>query len=238
MIKIRRNADRGYAHFGWLESRHTFSFGSYFDPELMGISELRVANDDLLHPGASLDPVRQQDMEIVSYVLDGQTLHQDSLGNNIKLAARSVQVLSSGSGAQYTEHNTSTDKNLNLLQYWIVPNQSGTAPAYQSSRIPMKDGATLLVSPDGQDNSLKIQQQLYLYQAKFDQTNLLIPMNHRPIVTPYCFGLPSGLPSSLVLFPLLPHLENLIKIALILFDQQNTFFRQLYKLHSYFIFYY
>jgi len=171
MIKIRRNADRGYAHFGWLESRHTFSFGSYFDPEQMGVSELRVANDDLLHPGASLDPVRQQDMEIISYVLDGQAQHQDSLGNNIKLAARSVQVLSSGSGAQYTEHNTSTDKNLNLLQYWVVPNRSGTAPAYQSSRIPMKDGVTLLVSPDGQSNSLKVQQQLFLYQLKLNNSS-------------------------------------------------------------------
>ncbi|WP_432472572.1 pirin family protein [Amphritea sp. HPY] len=175
MIKIRRNADRGYAHFGWLESRHTFSFGSYFDPQQMGISELRVANDDLLSPGASLDPIKQQDMEIISYILDGQTLHKDSLGNQTLLPARSIQLLSTGSGAEYSEQNPSADKNLNLLQFWIVPDQIATEPGYQSTRIKLKDGATLLISPDGRDNSLQIRQQLFLYQLKLNNTSRGLP---------------------------------------------------------------
>lgn len=175
MIKIRRNADRGYAHFGWLESRHTFSFGSYFDPQQMGISELRVANDDLLSPGASLDPIKQQDMEIISYILDGQTLHKDSLGNQTLLPARSIQLLSSGIGAEYSEQNPSQDKNLNLLQFWIVPDQSAAEPSYQSARIQLKDGATLLISPDGRDNSLQIRQQLFLYQLKLNNTSRGLP---------------------------------------------------------------
>jgi len=175
MIKIRRNADRGYAHFGWLESRHTFSFGSYFDPQQMGVSELRVANDDLLSPGASLDPIKQQDMEIISYILDGQSLHKDSLGNQTLLPARSIQLLSSGSGAEYSEQNPSSDKNLNLLQFWIVPDQSAAKPSYQSARIQLKDGATLLISPDGRDNSLQIRQQLFLYQIKLNNTSRGLP---------------------------------------------------------------
>lgn len=175
MIKIRRNADRGYAHFGWLESRHTFSFGSYFDPQQMGISELRVANDDLLSPGASLDLIKQQDMEIISYILDGQTLHKDSLGNQTLLPARSIQLLSTGSGAEYSEQNPSPEKNLNLLQFWVVPDQSAAKPSYQSSRIKLKDGATLLISPDGRDNSLQIRQQLFLYQFKLNNTSRGLP---------------------------------------------------------------
>lgn len=166
MITIKRAEDRGYAHFGWLESRHVFSFGSYFDPNWMGISELRVANEDLLHPGASLDPSQHQDMEIISIIMDGKNLHTDSLGNRQLLKGRSLQLLSTGSGVEFTEQNASLENSLKMLQFWIVPQTTGNTPRYQSKNLRTPEGVQLLLSPDGRDESLQINQNIELYQFR------------------------------------------------------------------------
>lgn len=175
MIRIKRASDRGYAHFGWLESRHAFSFGSYFDPEWMGISELRVANEDLLHPGAAIDPSKHQDMEIISVILDGKNLHTDSLGSRKLLEGRSLQLLSTGTGTEFTEQNASLETNLRMLQFWIVPAKTGNKPRYQSRKLLSREGVQLIVSPDGRDDSLQIDQDAEMYQFRLQHTSYGLP---------------------------------------------------------------
>ncbi|MEH6577708.1 MAG: pirin family protein [Amphritea sp.] len=175
MIQIRRSADRGFSHFGWLESRHTFSFGSYFDPQQMGISELRVVNEDKVQPSAGLDPNTHQDIEIISYIIDGKALHKDSLGNQKILEARSIQLLSAGTGVEFSEQNPSVDKALHLMQIWIVPNTLAAPPSYQSAKVALKEGLSLLISPDGRENSLQINQQVCAYQLKLKNTACGLP---------------------------------------------------------------
>lgn len=175
MITIRRADDRGYAHFGWLESRHVFSFGSYFDPQWMGISELRVANEDLLHPGAAIEPSSHQDMEIISLMLDGKSQHTDSLGNKKALSGRTLQLMSTGTGLEFSEQNSSLENSMRMLQFWIVPDRTGTTPRYQSMPVQSREGIKLLISPDGRDNSLQIQQNCCLYQFHLRSTPCGLP---------------------------------------------------------------
>ncbi|WP_428035937.1 pirin family protein [Amphritea sp.] len=175
MIRIKRASDRGYAHFGWLESRHVFSFGSYFDPDWMGISELRVANEDLLHAGAAIDPSTHVDMEVISVILDGKNLHTDSLGNRKLLEGRSLQLLSTGTGTEFTEQNASLENNLKLLQFWIVPEKTGNSPRYQFRKLLSREGVQLIISPDGRDDSLQIGQRAEMYQFRLQHTSYGLP---------------------------------------------------------------
>lgn len=175
MIRIKRASDRGYSHFGWLESRHTFSFGSYFDPDWMGISELRVANEDLLHPGAAIEPSTHQDMEVISVILDGKNLHTDSLGSRKLLEARSLQLLSTGTGTEFTEQNASLKNNLKMLQFWIIPAKIGQPPRYQSRKLLSREGVQLIISADGRDDSLQIDQQAEMYQFRLQHKSYGLP---------------------------------------------------------------
>ncbi|RTE65564.1 pirin family protein [Amphritea opalescens] len=176
MIRIKRASDRGYAHFGWLESRHIFSFGSYFDPDWMGISELRVANEDLLHPGAAIDPSTHADMEVISVILDGKNLHTDSLGTRKLLEGRSLQLLSTGTGTEFIEQNASLETTLKMLQFWIVPEKTGQTPRYQSRKLLSREGVQLIVSADGRDDSLQIGQQLEMYQFRLQHKSYGLPV--------------------------------------------------------------
>ncbi|MDO6562040.1 pirin family protein [Amphritea sp. 1_MG-2023] len=175
MIRIKRASDRGYTHFGWLESRHIFSFGSYFDPDWMGISELRVANEDLLHPGAAIDPSTHLDMEIISVVLEGKNLHTDSLGSRKLLQGRSLQLLSTGTGAEFTEQNASLETSLKMLQFWVVPDKTGQTPRYQSRKLLSREGVQLIISADGRDDSLQIAQQIEMYQFRLHHKGYGLP---------------------------------------------------------------
>lgn len=175
MIRIKRADDRGYAHFGWLESRHVFSFGSYFDPDWMGVSELRVANEDLLHPGAAIDPSKHQDMEVISVILDGKNLHSDSLGNRKLLEGRSLQLLSTGTGTEFTEQNASLESSLKMLQFWVIPAENDTTPRYQSRKLLSREGVQLIVSPDGRDDSLQIGQDVEMYQFRLHHKSCGLP---------------------------------------------------------------
>jgi len=164
MISIRRSHERGGANFGWLDSKHTFSFGSYYDERHMGFSALRVINDDRVTPGAGFDTHGHRDMEIISYVLDGEIAHKDSEGNVATLPAGEFQLMSAGSGIRHSEFNPSRTKGLHFLQIWIQPNVYGEAPGYQQKDFGSNPGLTLAISPDGEAGSLVIKQDARIYQ--------------------------------------------------------------------------
>lgn len=168
MISIRRSNERGGANFGWLNSKHTFSFGNYYDERHMGFSALRVINDDRVTPGAGFDTHGHRDMEIISYVLDGEIAHKDSEGNVATLPPGEFQLMSAGSGIRHSEFNPSRTNGLHFLQIWIQPNVYGQAPGYQQKDFGRNKGLTLAVSPDGEAGSLVIKQDARLYQLLLD----------------------------------------------------------------------
>lgn len=163
-MKMRPAGDRGTSDLGWLDSRHTFSFGDYYDPQHMGVSALRVLNDDRLIPGGGFATHSHKDMEILSYVLSGVIEHKDSIGNVERLPAGEFQLMSAGTGVTHSEYNPSDTDSLRFLQIWLVPNRTGVAPGYQQKRFPRAPGRQLIVSPDGRDGSLRIHQDAVVEQ--------------------------------------------------------------------------
>jgi redox-sensitive bicupin YhaK (pirin superfamily) len=171
MISIRRSADRGHARLGWLDSYHTFSFGTYHDPEHMGFSVLRVINQDRVLPGQGFQTHGHQDMEIVSYVLDGILEHKDSMGNGSQMRPGDVQLMSAGTGVTHSEFNASNEEGLHFLQMWILPARQGTEPRYEQRMFPeesRRGHLRLVVSPDGADGSVTIGQDVRLWAGLFD----------------------------------------------------------------------
>lgn len=164
MITLRNANDRGTANFGWLDSKHTFSFGHYYDPKHMGFSALRVINDDLVKPGAGFDTHGHRDMEIISYVLEGVIEHKDSEGNVQTLPAGEFQLMSAGSGIYHSEYNSSQSEDLKFLQIWIQPNTVGNKPGYQQKDFGKNTGLTVIATPDGRDGTLHIKQDATLHQ--------------------------------------------------------------------------
>jgi quercetin 2,3-dioxygenase len=164
MFEMRYAADRGKADFGWLRSRHTFSFASYYDPAQMGFSALRVINDDTVAPGAGFDTHGHKDMEILSLVLSGSIAHKDSAGHTEVLPAGEFQLMSAGQGIYHSEFNASKTAALKFLQIWLQPDQFGGKPGYQQKDFGQRDGLSLILSPDGRDGSLIVRQNALLYQ--------------------------------------------------------------------------
>src|SRR5919108_5347396 len=159
--RIRRAADRGRTDWGWLDSRHTFSFGDYHDPAHMGFRALRVINDDRVAPGAGFGSHGHRDMEILSYVLEGALAHQDSMGTGSVIRAGEIQMMRAGTGVVHSEYNASKTQPVHFLQIWIVPDRRGLPPAYGQNpvdREAARRGFALLASKDGRDQSLQIQQ--------------------------------------------------------------------------------
>ena len=169
MIYLRRSHERGPSDLGWLQSRHSFSFGSYHDPDHMGVSVLRVINDDLVRPGAGFATHSHRDMEIISYVKQGTIEHKDSLGNVEVLPAGEFQLMSAGTGVTHSEYNPSDSEALSFLQIWIEPAVSGIAPGYQQKSFGRNQGLTPVVSPDGRDGTLRIHQDAWLYQLRLER---------------------------------------------------------------------
>lgn len=168
MITIRRSDDRGKADFGWLDSRHTFSFGEYHDPDHMGFRDLRVINEDRVRPGAGFGTHGHREMEIISVVLSGSLVHKDSLGNGSVLTAGDVQVMSAGTGVQHSEMNPSLRDPVHFLQIWILPKDRGLEPRYQEanfSRDDKRDGLHRIGSGRPGNGELKIHQDVDLYAA-------------------------------------------------------------------------
>lgn len=164
MITVRHSQDRGRADFGWLDSKHTFSFGHYYDPQQMGFSELRVINDDIVQPGAGFDTHGHRDMEIISYVLEGKIAHKDSEGNVEVLPAGEFQLMSAGSGIYHSEYNASDVEPLRFLQIWVQPNTKGNNPGYQQKDFGKEVGLTTIATPTGENGTLHIKQDATLHQ--------------------------------------------------------------------------
>ncbi|MGX9460257.1 pirin family protein [Shewanella sp. A14] len=164
MISLRHANERGKANFGWLDSKHSFSFGSYYDPEQMGFSALRVINDDSVTPGAGFATHGHRDMEIISYVLKGSIAHKDSEGNVEVLPAGEFQLMSAGSGITHSEYNASATEPLKFLQIWIQPNTLGNTPGYQQKNFGQAAGLTTIATPTGENGTLQIKQNAILSQ--------------------------------------------------------------------------
>ncbi|MBB1317622.1 pirin family protein [Shewanella sp. SR43-4] len=164
MITLRLASERGKANFGWLDSKHSFSFGSYYDPEHMGFSALRVINDDSVTPGAGFATHGHRDMEIISYVLEGSIAHKDSEGNVEVLPAGEFQLMSAGSGISHSEYNASKTESLKFLQIWIQPNTLGNTPGYQQKNFAQAVGLTTIATPTGDKGTLQIKQNATLSQ--------------------------------------------------------------------------
>lgn len=161
MITLRKSNARGHANHGWLDAWHTFSFAEYYDPAHMGFSVLRVINDDTIAPGRGFGMHSHRDMEIVTYVLDGELQHRDSMGNGSVIGAGDVQYMNAGTGVRHSEINPSPDTPVHLLQIWILPAQSELTPQYAQKTIPAEEKRgrwRVLASPDGRENSISIQQ--------------------------------------------------------------------------------
>jgi quercetin 2,3-dioxygenase len=168
MINVRRAAERGTANFGWLDSRHTFSFGHYYDPDHMGFGALRVINEDRVAPGGGFDTHGHQDMEIISYVLDGALEHKDSIGTGSVIRPGDVQVMSAGTGIRHSEFNHSKKAPVHFLQIWLLPDRKGIAPRYDQktfANADKRDRLRLVGSPDGRDGSIVIHQDAEIYDA-------------------------------------------------------------------------
>jgi|JI10StandDraft_1071094.scaffolds.fasta_scaffold05166_5 redox-sensitive bicupin YhaK (pirin superfamily) len=167
-IALRRAADRGHADHGWLNSFHTFSFADYHDPRHMGFRALRVINDDTVAAGRGFGSHPHRDMEIISYVLDGELAHKDSMGNGSVIRPGDVQRMSAGTGVVHSEQNPSRTTPVHFLQIWIVPDRPGHAPGYEQRSYPLAERAgrlRLVASPDGADGSVTIHQDARLYTA-------------------------------------------------------------------------
>ena len=168
MLDIRRSADRGTADFGWLFSRHTFSFGDYYDPRQMGFGPLRVINEDRVQPGQGFGTHGHRDMEIISYVLEGALEHKDSIGTGSVIRPGDVQIMSAGTGIRHSEFNHSKTEPVHFLQIWIEPDREGIAPRYDQKTFgdADKSGRLRLVgSSDGREGSIVIHQDVELRAA-------------------------------------------------------------------------
>lgn len=171
MFELRSAEDRGNTNLGWLDSHHTFSFGYYFDLYQQGFSDLLVINDDRLQPDATFSPHPHADMEIFSYVLDGALEHKDTMGAGSIVLPGDVQMMSAGTGMQHNEFNPSNIDIVHFLQIWIVPEQNETAPRYQQVHFSEKQKRGrfhLIISPDGQDGSLSVNQDVKVFSGLFD----------------------------------------------------------------------
>ncbi len=171
MMTLRRSEDRGHADHGWLRSFHSFSFADYQDPAHMGFGALRVINEDRVQPSTGFGTHGHRDMEIISYVLEGELEHQDSLGNGSVIRPGNVQRMSAGTGVRHSERNPSASKGVHFLQIWIEPAVSGIAPGYEEKHFDTaaKRGRLRLVaSPDGRDGSVTIHQDALVHAALLD----------------------------------------------------------------------
>lgn len=185
MMTLRKSERRGHADHGWLDTRHTFSFGDYLDPEHMGFRALRVINEDRVAPGAGFGMHRHRDMEIISYVVSGALEHKDSMGHGAVLRPGEVQRITAGSGIAHSEFNPSTSEPVHFLQIWLLPREAGLAPGYDQRAYPAPERQgrlRLVASLDGRDGSVAIQQDAQMFAALLEPrqsvTHQLAPGRH------------------------------------------------------------
>jgi len=177
MVRIRKADQRGHADHGWLNTYHTFSFADYHDPDHMGFRSLRVINEDRVKSGIGFPTHPHRDMEIISYVLEGELAHRDSMGNGSVIRPGEVQRMSAGTGITHSEFNPSQEEGLHFLQIWILPAAQGIAPSYEQKAFTAdeKRGVLrLIASPDGQDGSVTIHQDARLYTSLIEPGERLV----------------------------------------------------------------
>jgi hypothetical protein len=168
MIQLRRSSERGHADHGWLNTFHTFSFADYFAESFMGFRSLRVINEDWVKPGMGFGTHGHRDMEIITYVLEGELAHKDSMGNGSSIKPGEVQRMSAGTGVRHSEFNHSKKDWVHLLQIWLLPQRDGITPSYEQktfSDADKKGKLRLIASPDSSDGSVKIHQDARVYAA-------------------------------------------------------------------------
>ncbi|WP_397473471.1 pirin family protein [Pusillimonas sp.] len=168
MLNIRRSNERGAAEHGWLSSRHTFSFADYHDPRHMGVGPLRVINEDRVQPGKGFGTHGHRDMEIISYVLDGELEHKDSMGTGSVIRYGDVQRMSAGSGVRHSEFNPSDSNPVHFLQIWVMPDKQGIEPSYEQKYFDpesKRGQLRLIASPDGREGSVRLQQDATVHAA-------------------------------------------------------------------------
>lgn len=183
MLAVRKAEERGLGKTSWLDSRHTFSFADYYDPDQIGFSDLLVINDDRVTPGGGFGVHPHRDMEIFSYVLEGQLEHKDSTGEEMISGPGDVQMMSAGTGVYHSEFNPSNKELLRFLQIWIVPDRQGVKPRYRQMNFPKEERRgkfRLIISPDGTDHVLPVHQDVKVYSGLFDgdeETDFLLGDN-------------------------------------------------------------
>lgn len=170
MLQLRKAHERGNGSFDWLESYHTFSFANYYDPKHIHFSHLRVINEDFIAPNYGFGKHPHDNMEILTYVLSGRVAHEDSMGNKTEVKAGEFQIMSAGTGIFHSEVNPSSDETLHLYQIWIIPNQKDITPRYSQDKFAPKEGATLILSPNAEDGSFKIYQDMKLWRYQYPTT--------------------------------------------------------------------
>ncbi len=176
MLSIRKSAERGAAEHGWLSSRHSFSFANYYDPNHTGFGPLLVINEDKVQPGRGFGAHGHRDMEIISYVLDGELEHKDNMGTGSVIRYGNVQRMSAGKGVTHSEFNHSQAKPLHFLQIWIAPNVQGIEPSYEEKYFDparKKGQWRLIASPDGRDGSVLVHQNAAIYASILDGDDTL-----------------------------------------------------------------
>lgn len=167
MLTLRKAQERGQGKLAWLTSYHSFSFADYYDPQHMHFSHLRVINEDFIAPAQGFGKHPHQDMEILTYVLQGRVAHEDSMGNRTELQAGEFQIMSAGSGIYHSEINPSLTDTLHLYQIWIIPNQKGIPPRYAQGKFAIKQGATLILAPQAEQGAFKVYQDMRLWRHQY-----------------------------------------------------------------------
>ena len=181
MVRIRPAEARGHVQLGWLDSRHSFSFGHYYDPAQMGFGPLRVINEDRVAPGAGFPTHGHRDMEILSYVMEGALEHRDSIGTGSVIRPGEVQRMTAGKGIRHSEYNPSQEEPVRFLQIWVEPEREGLAPSYEQKAFPEEERRNrlrLVASRDGREGALTVHQDISLYSSLLDGGETLVhPLN-------------------------------------------------------------
>ena len=173
MINIRRSNERGHANHGWLDTRFSFSFADYYDPQFMGFRNLRVINEDFIEPAQGFPKHGHRDMEIITYMISGELSHRDSMGNGETIHPNEVQRMTAGTGVLHSEYSSPTDRT-HLLQIWILPEKKNLQPGYEQKLFPSEDKQgklKLIASRGGDDGSVHINQDVKLYAAVLNETD-------------------------------------------------------------------